>query len=114
MWAGGLRLGDSIRKLRIAESNVMLECVVAGMVDTTLIAFAAVFDVERGDPEVLHEGREVRSRAERLDGKVGAPMRRSAHLSLASPRGALVIAVDQHPRPQPCGHADPGFRIFYP
>ena len=57
--AAGFGERDAVVEVWIAEARVVIEGIVDLVIDAARIAFAAVADVERGDADVLEEGRVV-------------------------------------------------------
>ena len=58
-----LCLGHAISKARVAKSLVMIEGIVDRMIDSSLIVFAGIGELQRGDSQMLQERCEVRTRA---------------------------------------------------
>ena len=106
-----LRQCAGVHETRITEAAVVLIGVVGGMIDAADLAFAAVADIQRGEPQVLQERRIIGTRAQRADRQVARRIERDSAALAGLLVGAGQGGRGLHPRAQPRRHRHIRLRI---
>src|SRR6185437_12260926 len=94
----------------IAETDEVIERIIAGMIDTGIVVLTAKENVECGDTEMIQEGAEVRPGAQGIERDIAALGGQGREL-LGVRIGARLSSLDLHERPLTLLDADMGFRV---